>query len=416
MRAFLIVLDSVGIGAAPDAADYGDTGSNTLAHLAAAVDGISLPALQAMGIGNIPALLPGGIPIDGVPPVDTPTAGFGAMQEVSRGKDTTTGHWEIAGLLLEDGFQIFPPGYPSFPRELIAAFEKATGRPVICNHAASGTKIIAELGHRQMAEGCWIVYTSADSVFQVAAHEDVIPLEELYAACEAARELCNPHRVGRVIARPYVGTPGNLTRTENRRDYSYPLPEDTILDLLTARGVKVTTVGKLDDIFANRGMSRAIHVENNEDAQAALLDLVRDQPDGLVFANLIDFDMLYGHRRNAPGYAGALERTDRFLQDFLPLLGPDDVLIITADHGNDPTFRGTDHTREFVPLLVSRRDVPGRDLGIRKGFYDVAQSLATFFNLDPMPRGKSFLASDRPHHSSSSSRATGTRERGRRTT
>ena len=390
MRVFLIVLDSVGIGAAPDAAEYGDAGANTLGHLAQAVGGLKAPTLQAMGLGNIPGLLPDGIPIEGVAPVPNPTAGFGAMQEVSRGKDTTTGHWEIAGLLLEDGFQLFPPNHPSFPPELIEAFEEATGRRVICNRAASGTRIVAELGPQQIKEGCWIVYTSADSVFQVAAHEDVIPLEELYKACECARELCNPYRVGRVIARPYVGTPGDFTRTENRRDYSYPLPEDTILDVLNAYGVQVTTVGKLDDIFANRGISRSIHEENNADAQAALLDLA-GEVEGLVFANLIDFDMLYGHRRDAAGYAAALEKTDRFLGEFLDILRDSDTVVITADHGNDPTFRGTDHTREFVPLLTFRRGAPERSLGIRRGFYDVAQSLASCFGLPPMPRGESFL-------------------------
>jgi phosphopentomutase len=391
MRVFLIVLDSVGIGEAPDAAKYGDTGANTLAHLSAAAGGLHAPILAGMGLGNIPSLLPKGLGITGVPSVTAPLASFGAMAEVSTGKDTTSGHWEMAGIELKEGFRLFPHDPPSFPPELIKEFEKRTGRKVIANKAASGTAIIAELGAKQMAEGCWIVYTSADSVFQIAAHEDIIPLAELYQACEIARELCNPYRVGRVIARPYVGKPGSFVRTENRRDYSYPLPEPTILDKLTDAGMPVITVGKLDDIFIRRGISRAIHVENNKDAQSAILGLASEQKTGLVFANLIDFDMLYGHRRDSVGYAKALDEADRFLGQLLPMLDKNDMLIITADHGNDPTFTGTDHTREFVPLLAYRPGLPGRNLGIRHGFYDIAQSLTAFFGLPPMPRGKSFL-------------------------
>lgn len=391
VRVFLIVLDSVGIGAAPDAADYGDAGANTLAHLAAANGGLDTPTLQALGLGNIPPLIPGGLPIEGVLPADRPEASFGAMQEVSKGKDTTTGHWEIAGILLKDGFRLFPAEHPSFPPELTCAFETKTGRRVMGNRAASGTRIIAELGPRQMKEGAWIVYTSGDSVFQIAAHEDIVPPEELYAACECARELCNPYRVGRIIARPYIGEPGNFTRTENRRDYSYPLPEDTVLDLLTRAGTDVTTVGKLDDIFDNRGITKSIHVENNSDAQSALLDLAARAASGLIFANLIDFDMLYGHRRDSAGYAAALESTDVFLDGFIKGLRSDDTVILTADHGNDPTFKGTDHTREFVPLLVHQPGRPARNLGIRLGFYDVAQSLASCFNLPAMSHGTAFL-------------------------
>lgn len=391
MRAFLVVLDSVGIGEAPDAAAYGDSGSSTIAHTAAAVGGLRLPTLERLGLGNIPALLPKGLPIQGVPPAARPQASFGALQEKSQGKDTTTGHWELAGLLVEHGFHVFPPAEPSFPPELVRAFEQRTGRKLIGNRAASGTKIIEELGERQMREGCWIVYTSADSVLQIAAHEKIISLPELYRGCEIARELCNPYRVGRVIARPYVGTPGAFRRTENRRDFSYPLPEPTLLDRLSERGFDVVTVGKLDDIFARRGITDSVHVENNADAQNAVLRLANKSFRGLVFANLIDFDMLYGHRRDAAGYARALEGADRFFGALLPLLGKDDILLITADHGNDPTFKGTDHTREFVPLIAFRPDVPGRSLGIRQGFYDVAQSLAGFFGIPPMPRGIGFL-------------------------
>jgi phosphopentomutase len=391
MRAFLLVLDSVGIGAAPDATAYGDDGANTLGHIAESVGGLRLPTLEKMGLGNIPTLLATGMCIKGVDTTPTPLASWGAMRELSVGKDTTTGHWEFAGLLVDRGFHVFPPEFPSFPDDLIAEFERRTGRKTIGNRAASGTAIIAELGPEQMKTGAWIVYTSADSVFQIAAHEQVIPLPELYRGCEAARELCNPLRVGRVIARPYVGTPGAFTRTENRRDFSLPLPEPTILDILHDAGTNVVTVGKIDDIFAHRGISTAHHVENNRDAQEALLRDTREIRDGFWFANLIDFDMLYGHRRDAPGYARALEETDAFLGRWIPMLGTDDMLIITADHGNDPTFRGTDHTREYVPLLVHRPGMDAKPLGIRAGFFDVAQSLASFFGIDPVNRGISFV-------------------------
>ena len=390
MRVFLIVLDSAGIGEAPDAAEYGDAGASTLAHMAAAAGGVHLPTLERLGLGNIPPLLPRAEPIRGVQPLLCPAGGYGAMREMSKGKDTTTGHWEMAGLLLDEGFSVFPPAHPSFPPELVEAFERETGRTIIGNLAASGTEIIKELGERQMLEGAWIAYTSADSVFQIAAHEAVIPLDELYRACEVARRLCNPYRVGRVIARPFVGRPGAFRRTENRRDLSYPLPEPTVLDRLTAAGVSVTTVGKLDDVFAHRGITRSIHMETNAAAQEALSRLVSEPGAGFVFANLIDFDMLYGHRRDADGYARALERTDRFLGEFAAALRPDEALVITADHGNDPTFRGTDHTREYVPLLVYRPGGEPRCLGIRQGFYDVAQSLAARFGIEPMPRGRAF--------------------------
>lgn len=394
MKRFVMVLDSVGIGEAPDAADYNDTGANTLAHLASAAGGVTLPTLEAMGLGKIPPLLPTGLPIEGVADVATPSASFGAMQEVSRGKDTTTGHWEIAGLELSEGLHVFPAGPPSFPDELVRSFEQQTGRKALGNRAASGTAIIEELGPRQLETGAWIAYTSVDSVMQIAAHEDVIPLEELYAGCCIARTLCDPLMVGRVIARPFVGGPGAFRRTENRRDFSLPPPEPTILDRLTDAGIPVTTIGKLDDIFNGRGIADSRHVENNADAMAHMQDVAGGgDGDRFVFANLIDFDMLYGHRRDPSGYAAALEKTDRFLADFLPSLQPDDVLIITADHGNDPTFRGTDHCREYVPLLVySPGMTAGCSLGIRRGFFDIAQSVADAFGLTAIPRGRSFLS------------------------
>ena len=391
MQAILMVLDSVGIGAAPDADVYGDAGANTLANLADAVGGVSVPTLARMGLGNIPGVLPSGRAIRGVSAADFPAASFGALREMSKGKDTTTGHWEMAGLLLERGFHLFPHRQPCFPAELTDALEPRTRRAVIGNKHASGTVIIEELGHEHMRDGSWIAYTSADSVFQVAAHEEIIPLEELYRGCEVARELCNELFVGRVIARPFVGEPGSFRRTQNRRDYSYPLPEPTILDRLSEAGHRVTTVGKLDDVFDHRGMTDALHVENNADAQRATLDVAREDREGLVFVNLIDFDMLYGHRRDARGYASALEKTDAFLDELVGLMMSGDVLIVTADHGNDPTFSGTDHTREYVPLLVYRPGRTGANLGIRNGFYDIAQSLAALFKIDPMPRGRSFL-------------------------
>jgi len=391
MKAFLIVLDSVGIGAAPDAAAYGDTGSNTLAHIGQAAGGLHLPTLQALGLGNIPTLLPNGLPIPGVAPAPRSMGGYGAMQERSKGKDTTTGHWEMAGLLMEKGFHLFPHDAPSFPAPLIAEFERRTGRKVIGNKAASGIAIIEELGPQQIREGVWIVYTSADSVFQIAAHEEVIPLTELYEGCRIARELCNPYVVGRVIARPYLGTPGAFRRTENRHDYSYPLPEPTLLDRLSASGIRTITVGKLDDIFAGSGITESFHVENNPDAEQHLLELADRADSFFCFANLIDFDMLYGHRRDAIGYGSALERTDLFLSRLLPKLSPADLLMITADHGNDPTFKGTDHTREFVPLVTSGPGQRNKSLGIRDGFYDIAQTVSAFFNLPPSSRGISFL-------------------------
>jgi phosphopentomutase len=398
MKAFLIVLDSVGIGAAPDAADYGDLGASTLAHTAAACDGLDLPTLQALGLGNIPPLTDG-LAIAGVPAALAPIAAFGAMRERSVGKDTTTGHWEIAGLHLEKPLHIFPPGPPAFPPVLLETLRRETGRDVLGDKAASGTAIIDEFGATQLRTGAWIVYTSADSVLQIAAHEGKIPLTELYRACRIMREHCNRLQVGRVIARPYTGTPGNFTRTDNRRDFSLPLPERSILPHLAGHGVNVITVGKLDDIFPDSDIGESFHVENNPAAIEAVLKLAsRNQhdahcrPKAFIFANLIDFDMRHGHRRDPQGYGRALETADRFLADLLPLLAEDDLLIITADHGNDPTYKGSDHTREYVPLLVYGKRVTPGPLGVRDGFFDIAASLATFFNAPPMPRGQSFEA------------------------
>ncbi|MBU0677541.1 MAG: phosphopentomutase [Verrucomicrobia bacterium] len=391
MKAILIVLDSVGIGAAPDASHYDDEGSATIPHIATACGGLNLPTMKSMGLGNIPGLLPGGIPIEGVSPVDGPIASFGAMQEVSEGKDTITGHWEIAGLHISPGFGLFPPGPPSFPEEIIREFEERTGHKVIGNSAASGTAVIEELGEQAIKESAWIVYTSADSVFQIAAHVGVIPLDQLYKACEIARELCDPLRVGRVIARPFTGGPGHFERTEDRRDYAFKPTEKTILERLHDAGVPVFCVGKIEDIYAHRGITDSVHTGNNKDSQKQVVRFFEENDDGLIFANFIDFDMHFGHRRDPRGYGQCLEQTDVYFREFLPRLAEGDVLIITADHGNDPTFKGTDHTREYVPLLVYRPGHEVQNLGIRQGFYDVAQSLASHFGISPMPRGESFL-------------------------
>jgi phosphopentomutase len=391
LRVILIVLDSVGIGSAPDAAAYDDAGSATLQHTAQAAGGLSAPTLQRLGLGNIPALLPEASPIQGVPPAAEPSASFGAMQEVSEGKDTITGHWELAGLEMVPGFTLFPEGPPSFPDEIIGPFREQTGRPVLGNLAASGTGMIQELGDEALRRGAYIVYTSADSVFQIAAHTGAIPLEELYEACRVARRLCDPYRVGRVIARPFVGEDGRFTRTRDRRDFSLEPAEPTVLQRLTAAGVPVYCVGKLEDIFARRGITESNHTGDTASSQHAVEQFVHQADHGLIFANFIDFDMLYGHRRDPEGYARAIEQTDDWLAGFLPRLAPTDTLIITADHGNDPTFKGTDHTREYVPLLVHEPGRGGESLGVRLGFYDVAQSLARRFGIEPMPRGRNFL-------------------------
>jgi phosphopentomutase len=391
MKVILIVLDSVGIGEAPDAADYGDSGSATLPHTAGAVGGLSLPALQALGLGNIPPLLPNGLPIEGCPPVDKPLASYGAMREVSQGKDTITGHWEIAGLEIIPGFREFPKQHPSFPEELTDALEKETGRAVIGNKAASGTAIIEALGKEHLQNGAWIAYTSADSVLQLAAHTDVIPLDELYRGCKIARRLCDPLKIGRVIARPFTGRPGAFERTEDRRDYAYAPDEPLITERLYNAGIPVYAAGKIEDIIAHRGMTESIHSGSTAESQKAVEQFMRKEGDGFIFANFIDFDMLHGHRRDPAGYADALRQTDAWLDGFLPGLGRDDMLILTADHGNDPTFKGSDHTREYVPLLVYRPGEPGNSLGIRNGFFDIAQSLATLFNIDAVPRGQTFI-------------------------
>ncbi len=391
MKVTLIVLDSVGIGEAPDADAYDDLGSATAQRAAESINGLNAPTLQKLGFGNTVDVLPHGIPIAGLPAADSPLASFGAMQEVSEGKDTITGHWEIAGLKMIPGFRTFPPGPPSFPADLLETFEKENGRKTIGNKAASGTAIIEELGKQHLRTGELIVYTSGDSVMQIAAHNDVVPLDELYEACRIGRRLCDPLRIGRVIARPFRGDPGAFERTEDRKDFAFETEDQTILQKLTAADVPVYAVGKIEDIFAQRGITHSNHTGNNRDSQQAVDEYLQQMERGFIFANFIDFDMHYGHRRDPEGYARCIEQTDEWLTNFLPRMSNDDILIITADHGNDPTYKGTDHTREYVPLLVYRPGSPAHNLGIRHGFYDIAQSIAAQFGLTPMPHGVSFL-------------------------
>jgi phosphopentomutase len=380
-RVVLIVLDSCGCGAMPDAARYGDEGADTLGNLSRHVGGMTLPHLQAYGLGHLTSIL-------GVPPVAAPKGAFGKMREASAGKDTTTGHWEMCGLCVDKPFPTFPQG---FPQPMIDAFAKEIGRGVLGNKTASGTTILDELGEEHMKTGAVIVYTSADSVFQIAAHEEVVPLDELYKICEIARRYCDDLPIARVIARPFVGKPGSFKRTYNRRDFSMPPPEPTVLDQIAGRGLPVVGVGKIWDIFAGKGVTENVHSEGNRDGLERTLEAIDRTPRGLVFLNLVDFDMLYGHRRDPAGYYQALQEFDTYLPKIVDKLGPKDLLLITADHGNDPTFRGTDHTRELVPILAIGGNSAGRDLGVRDGFFDIGQTLADAFGLPPLSRGQSML-------------------------
>lgn len=380
MRAVLIVLDSVGCGALPDAADWGDAGTDTLGHTAEAVGGLDLPHLQRLGLGNIR-------PVLGVPPVERPAAAWGRMALRSPGKDTVTGHWELAGLLIDAPFGVFPDG---FPREILAPIEAAAGRPVLGNVAASGTVIIEELGPEHVRTGRPILYTSADSVIQIAAHEEVMPLADLYRLCEVAFEAVQPYRVARAIARPFLGTPGAFQRTENRRDFALQPAGTTLMDLLVAAGQPVTGVGKVKSIYGDRGFTRSLKAGNNDAITSALISALRDQPDGFIFANLVDFDMKYGHRRDPVGYARALEAFDRRLPEILACLGPDDLLLITADHGNDPTHTGSDHTREMVPVLALGPGIVPADLGLRGQLADAGATFARHLGVGPLAVGVPF--------------------------
>lgn len=381
-RVILIVLDGLGIGALPDADLYGDVGSNTLGNLARQYGRLSLPNLEKMGLGNI-------IPVQGVGPVQAPTAAYGRLAEQSPGKDTTTGHWELAGIILSEPFPVFPKG---FPAELIQQFEKKIGRKTLGNVVASGTEIIKQLGPLHQETGYPIVYTSADSVFQVAAHEQVIPVPELYRMCEIARDmLTGPYSVGRVIARPFEGEPGNYQRTARRHDYSIKPIGPTVLDQIKNAGQQVIGVGKIYDIFAGQGITQTFPTGNNREGINRILSLQEDcEWRGLLWANLVDFDMLWGHRNDVDGYAQGLAEFDRFLPSIIQALREEDVLLITADHGCDPTTASTDHSREYVPMLIYGKLIrAGQNLGTRPTFADVGATVAELLGLEPLPTGTS---------------------------
>ena len=381
-RIIVIVLDSVGAGELKDASAYGDQGSNTLGNIARQVP-LRVPTLRLLGLDRI-------VDIGSTVGHEPAQAAIGLMAEASMGKDSVTGHWEMMGIVLDRAFPVFPNG---FPKELIDAFERRIGRGTLGNYAASGTKIIEDLGAEHMRTGKPIVYTSADSVFQIAAHEDVIPIEEQYRINKIAFDLAvGGYGVGRVIARPFVGQPGSFTRTANRRDFAIAPTEETVLDRLHAASVPVIAVGKIEDLFAGRGITRAIHTKSDDDGVDAVTSEMASVPRGLICANLVDFDTQYGHRNDVAGYAANLERFDARLKDLLPRLRHDDLLVITADHGNDPTTPSTDHSREHVPLLVTGPSVKaGVTLGTRKTFADLGQTIADNFGIGQMKNGTSFL-------------------------
>ncbi len=375
------MLDGVGIGAAHDAAAYGDLGSNTLGNLARAVGGLDLPNLERAGLGRI-------APLEGVAAVTAPTGAWGLMEPRSAGKDSTTGHWEIAGVQIERAFPTYPDG---FPQEVVDEFARRTGRPVIGNVAGSGTAVLDQFGTEHLRTGAWIVYTSADSVFQVAAHEGVVPLGELHNACATARAmLVVPHDASRVIARPFVGSEGAWVRTANRRDFSIEPPAETLLDALAAAGIPRTGVGKVDDLFARRSLEGG-HTSGNAQGIQRIIDWIHRGPDGLLFVNLVDFDQLYGHRNDVPGFHQALRAFDTALPDITAALREDDLLFITADHGNDPTTPSTDHARENVPLIVLGSRVRAQSLGSRSTFSDLGATIGEYLGVSFRGRGTSFL-------------------------
>jgi phosphopentomutase len=389
-RVIWIVLDSVGIGALPDAAEYGDVGRNTLGHIAESRP-LKIPNLTRLGLANI-------APLQHLSPAAEPLAAFGKGATRSPGKDTTNGHWEMAGIWLDQAFPVYPHG---FPRELIEEFERQSGRGTIGNKPASGTEIIKELGEQHVRTGKPIVYTSGDSVFQIAAHEEVIPISELYRMCEIARKLLDgPNRVGRVIARPFAGKPGNFVRTSRRHDYAVDPPKPMLMDVLLERSVPVFGIGKIHDIYNGRGVDDYAATKNNPDGMEKLTAAVRERKRGLIFCNLVDFDMLYGHRKDVEGFAKSLEEFDSLLENFLSVLTTADLVMITADHGCDPDMRWetTDHSREYVPILAySPKSRTGSDLGVRETLADMGQTIAENFGTR-IPHGTSFLGevSQRP--------------------
>ncbi|MBS3976955.1 MAG: phosphopentomutase [Syntrophomonadaceae bacterium] len=381
-RVIIIVLDSVGIGALPDAYLYGDEGSNTLVNVANAVGGLNMPNMEHLGLGNITA-------IKGITPQVQAAGSYGRMAERSPGKDTITGHWEIAGIILEKPFPVYPDGFPAF---IIEELQRQIGRPVLGNYAASGTEIIEKLGLEHLKTGYPIVYTSADSVFQIAAHEEIIPPEQLYEICAVARSiLTGEHEVARVIARPFTGSAGNFTRTANRKDFAILPPKPTLLDHLADNRFDVISVGKIKDIFVGRGISHSFSAKTNSHGIDQLLKAMKQFPKGLIFCNLVEYDSNYGHRNDPDGYARALMEFDHRLPEILSLLDSSSVLIITADHGCDPTFTGTDHTREYVPIIVYGDKVKGNvDLGVRDTFADLGATVCEIFNINPLVTGTSF--------------------------
>jgi len=382
-RVILIVLDSVGVGELPDAHLFGDEGSNTLLHIAESV-GLHLPNLARLGLGNI-------IPLPGVPPEREPIAAYGKMAELAPGKDTTSGHWEMVGIELKKPFTTYPSG---FPRRVIEEFEERIGRRVLGNFPASGTVIIEEIGEIHLKTGFPIIYTSADSVFQIAAHEEVIPVPELYEMCREARKILRgDDEVVRVIARPFIGKPGSFRRTERREDFSIAPPEPNLLGLLSKAGFPVVGVGKIKDIFAGCGITKAVHTGNNREGMEAVLKVMEEVDRGLIFTNLVDFDVLYGHRNDPRGYAKALEEFVAFLPRLEERKEEGDLLVITADHGCERTTESTDHSREYVPLLIwGERVKQGVNLGVRRSFADLGQTIAENFGLTPLPLGESFLS------------------------
>lgn len=382
-RAVLIVLDSVGVGELPDAADYGDAGSNTVKNIYKSIENFSLPNLEKLGLLNIDGF-------EDLKKSEEFLGTVGKCNEKSKGKDTTTGHWEISGLVLDNPFPTYPNG---FPEDFIKEFEKRVGRKTIGNYPASGTEIIKELGNTHVETGSLIVYTSADSVFQIAAHEEVVHLDELYKICQIAREMLQgEHGVGRVIARPFIGTDGNYTRTENRKDFSLVPPKDTLLDFVKNNGMEVYAIGKIEDIFVNKGITRSNHTHNNVEGIEATIKAIKEQFKGLIFTNLVDFDMVYGHRNNVQGYADALKYFDDKLPEIMDNLKDDDVLIITADHGCDPTTESTDHSREYIPLLFYGKNIKANNnLGILDTYASIGKTILNMLNIENNIEGKSVL-------------------------
>ncbi|KUO70234.1 MAG: phosphopentomutase [Clostridia bacterium BRH_c25] len=381
-RVILMVMDSVGIGALPDADLYGDAGSNTLGNIAGRIKDFRLENLEALGLGNIDGHI-------GLKSAEYPKGSYGRAGEISAGKDTTTGHWEIAGITLKQAFPTFPEG---FPQELVEAFEGAIGTKTLGNEVASGTEIIARLGDKHVETGYPIIYTSADSVFQIAAHEEVISLAKLYEMCEKARELLkDEYAVGRVIARPFLGTSGGYRRTSNRRDFSLKPIKKTMLDVIAENGMSVLAVGKIEDIFAGAGITEAVHTKNNTEGMGKTLEYIASEKKGLIFTNLVDFDMLYGHRNDVSGYAQALKEFDAGLSKVIAAMKDTDILIITADHGCDPTTESTDHSREYIPVLIYGKHVkPGANIGTRTGFCDIGATVLDFLELPIAIAGISF--------------------------